>query len=117
MKVGLRFTSALHPGCYWRRLKSGLASAWERTGVQSFSVSSADPRPGGTDQNLLNGRAVRKCGYEPDAGRDVLGLHHTGPCFGRRRSRPLVEQRGVDIAGKNAARANAVRPFLGIDRL
>ena len=68
-------------------------------------------------QQFLDDRAGRERDGEPHAGGDVGGLHHLRARLGRRRDGAFVEDVGVDIAGEDRARAQAVGALLGVERL
>jgi hypothetical protein len=68
----------------------------------------------GVDQQLLDDRALRQRRGEQHGGGDVLGEEHRGALLRRRRLRPVVQDRGVDLAGQDRGGPDALVPVGGV---
>src|SRR3954454_16395386 len=66
---------------------------------------------------FFHDRARRKRCDEPHAVGNIVWLDHPRSVFGGRRLRALVEQRRVDVAWTDRARANTMAPFFRVDLL
>src|SRR5713101_1327966 len=70
--------------------------------------------PGRTDQDLVDADPWRHAGDEGDGAAEVFRLQHSGLFFFRWHHRPQFQDRGCDLARRQAARPQAVDAFIHV---
>src|SRR6266851_7563396 len=73
--------------------------------------------PGRADQDLVHADPRRHAGDEGDGAADIFRLQHPGLLFFRRHHRPQLQDRGCDLAGRQATCPQTVDAFIHVKRM